>query len=229
MKTFMHRRAGHAAAVSLLTLLGANALATPTVIEPDDYAAGTDLSYVVPGVVLETLYQPGGGGNRWNPVVGPVYSGLPCGTAGALKPCTVAPTGVQLFATAAAHSGYEWKNSIYADGCHRIVTGSGTSGYCNTGFNVLSVRFASGVSSVSLDGVWVSDPVWIYAYNSAGQLIASCRGPNEATNPSCYTPISDTSWWDTGTVTVSSAAADIAWIIAGSDNGVAGIDRLVFE
>lgn len=219
-KKTTQRRTACLASIALLMLAGETANAALITIEPDDYAPGTDLSHIVAGVTLESLYQAGNSGNRWNPVVSPIYAGTSYSHA---------PTGDQMFATQLLPTGYGLGDARYADGCHRITLPSGISGYCNQGFSVLSARFESGTSFVSLDGVWTADPVWLYAYNSAGELVASCFGPNEPNNPGCYTAGLVTPGWNNGTVSVYSAASDIAWIIASSDNGAGGVDRLVFE
>jgi len=133
-----------------------------------------------------------------------------------------------MFAASPASSGYEWFNSFYADGCHRIKNSSGQSGYCPYGFVVLSVTFDTPTSFVSFETTWTSDPVWIYAYNSAGELVTSCKATVDCKNQwssQTGTPGSR----NFATVWVASAASDIAWVIAGSDNGIAGIDRMTFE
>jgi hypothetical protein len=209
---------------ALLTLMGSAAHADLITIDPDDYAPGTDLSHVVEGVILERLSQHGVG-NRYTPTVSAIYAGVPCRTAGATQPCTVAPTGDQMFAaTPTSSGGSAFYDSWYANDCiTRGTRPSGASG-CVTGYNVLSVRFEAGTSFVSIDGMWTSDMQYLYAYNAAGELVASCLGA-----PTCMTRAAAGGSYFTGTSSVYRAEADIAWIIAGGDNGVAGLDRLIFE
>lgn len=229
-KKATQRRTACLASVALLMLAGGTANAALITIEPDDYAPGTDLSHIVAGVTLESLYQQGfSGTNTYNPVVNALYAGIPC-NGGGWTNCEVAATGDQMFASSPTSGGWEYLDAFYANDC--ISRGGAPAYGCVQGFSVVSARFDGGTSFVSFDAVWRSDPLWVYAYNSAGQLVASCFGPNEPTNPSCYTATGfhpDNHNWSTGTMTVASAAGDIAWVIAGGDNGGSGVDRLVFE
>jgi hypothetical protein len=227
-KKATQRRAACFASIALM-LAGGTANAALITIEPDDYAPGTDLSHIVPGLTLESLYQASSSGNTYNPVVTPLYAGIPC-NGGGWTNCEVAATGDQMFASSPTSGGWEYLDAFYANDC--ISRGGSPAAGCVQGFSVVSAHFEGGTSFVSFDAIWKSDPLWIYAYNSAGQLVASCFGPNEPTNPSCYTAGGfhpDNQNWLTGTMSVASAAGDIAWVIAGGDNGGSGVDRLVFE
>lgn len=209
---------------ALLTVMGSAAHADLITIDPDDYAPGTDLSHVVEGVTLERLSQKGVG-NRYTPTVSAIYAGVPCRTAGATQPCTVAPTGDQMFAGSPTSSGGSaFFDAFYANDC--ITNGQTTRGTwgCVQGYNVLSAHFENGTSFVSIDGMWTSDMQYLYAYNAAGELVASCLGTSD-----CMTRAAAGGSYFTGTSSVYRAEADIAWIIAGGDNGVAGLDRLIFE
>lgn len=219
------RRAGTFLGAAAVLLMSGAANATLIVIEPDDFASGTDISNLTPGVTLATWTQATNASNRFTPIVSAVYSTTGCGH----HSVSCAPTGTSMFSANSGSQGYGWGGAFYGDGCHRLRNASGTSGYCVQGFQVFTATFDTPTSFVSFETTWQSDPVWVYAYNTAGELIMSCKGINEAVNPGCYTSTGVQLPYYSGTVSVYSALGDIAWILAGSDNGNAGIDRMTFE
>lgn len=195
--------------VAGLLFIAAPALSSPIVIEPDDYAVGTNLSSISP---LVTLTTTGGDAvysadinSRWEAAA----EGYPTG-----------PLGQKVFSRDPTENDewYYWRDSGYEE----------TMG--------LQIEFHQAVSSFSLlfaelfsdAGCCFSDPIYVYVFDTDGALQAALNGEVFAGY------LGKTRAWDDEEVDAwpyfdfHYSGSNIGRVIVGGESEPTSIDRLTF-
>lgn len=153
---------------ALVLMLSMQAHAYIVTIDPDNYAPGTDLSYVGPGLTLRALRQsydaPESG--MYDPIVSPLLVGT----------CT---PGERCGAHEGTHDfGMQHSSGDIVRGFGEINIWSscaqGGSGACRDGYSVIEMVFDRPTDFLQLESVWGSDPAAIQVFNSHGERLMYC-------------------------------------------------------
>lgn len=192
-------------AFSALGVTAAHALII--VVEPDNYAEGTNLSHIQEGLTMQFLAWPNGSpyGNPTEPIVSDVYAESCLSSSAVYCP---PPTGELGF-------GYTYLAWDYAS----CVRGGGT---CFGGTRVLEITFDSPTDYVQLAFSWLSDAPIMLAYDDQNQLISSAGcafcggGPSEPR----YTTLS---------IRTEGREGGISRIVAGGAVGRSYADQLAYN
>ena len=205
------------AAVGLVLAFASSARADIITIEPDDYAAGTDLTHVGPGV---TLWRATATASEETPIaLSSVYSVLD--PTCEFHPCT-AITGDQLFGG--------FTGSQHFARCFEQVHGTAyaeSSNLCRdeAGHSVLMLEFDTGADFVEIGATWGSDYLVMFAYDELFNRIAytGVSGPGGTT----------TSWvaGDPYRRTIQSitSTTPMRYVLLGSTEGGINLDQLRYE
>jgi hypothetical protein len=213
-------------ALGLFLVASFNANATLITIDPDDYAPGTDLTHIAPGVTLQGLYQPNTYSapvsiNYYAPTVLPVFAvdcdstSTRCGDSDyTMEFGSPLPSGSTIH-------GYgpidRW------DSCFRSVTSTN----CRDGFSVLEMLFDTPTDYLQIVTGWGSDPGSIMVYNSAGERLSYCR----ATSTGCPegSVVTEGIGEHFSTLTLQRGTADIARVVFGGYLGGANIGEITYN
>ena len=193
--------------VTCLVLLAPQAHSVTVLIEPDDYAGGTDLSNISPYVTLSTTGSA------------PVYaSTIHRGTELAAGGNPTGPLGSKVFSTSPT-SNNEW---FYWPDIDPNDPGG------------LEITFSQGVSSFSLlaaelfpdAGCCTSDPIALYLYAPDDTFIESIWGASYPTTNLGNDPLDFGELWPY--YEISYSANVIGRIVVGGESEPTSIDRLQF-
>jgi hypothetical protein len=143
---------GRALLVALAVLAGfaESAAADPFIIRPGDYAVGTDLSSLFPGVTLSTIRLDGS--------EAPVYASSTV-YAGAINTLTLGMSSM-------LHS-WSQCNDRRDSNPSSPCTGEGN-------YPVLEILFDTPTNFVQIGAVWFSDNPGLQAFDAAGNQISGC-------------------------------------------------------
>ena len=187
-------------------------------IEPDAFAPGTDVTHATPGVTLWTMTPQ----DPLTVLLTPTYvrQNPECLTG----PCD-AVTGSQGFSPNPGASGGlygQYGNAKEIDFCVR-------EGVCSTnalfGGSALWMDFDKPVDIVQVYGVWLSDFIWMKAYDENYQTLDVRAVPEVVFLP-------DESGYTKGFSTVASVNSligNIKYVIAGSVGGRIGLDSISYQ
>jgi len=217
-----------ACAVCVATVLffSRSAHADLITIEPDNFAAGTNVTAATPGVLLWSALVTG---TAVNPLLlSAVYAqhSSACDDGNLFTLCYAA-TGSQGFSPSCNPEGslFEWSSDRLPANCFALTNGNfgGSPNVCGslgTGFRALLIELAAPTSFVQVAGAWNSDYLELRALDAnfnilslPQTLITDPRLPGYAT---------------TGTVSMTAPAATMTYIFAGSTEGGIALDRVQF-
>jgi hypothetical protein len=207
--------------LALLYLSSFGAHAVIITIDPDDYAHGTDLSHVAPGLTLNTLRQ-----STFDMPISSVY----------------APLVVPILAVdcdqsrCGAHEGTRGFGTRIPDG--RISQGygeinvwdwcyEGLASSCRDGFSVLEMVFDQPTDFLRLETVWGSDPAAIMAFNSAGERLFYCGASYISCTDLIHTEIVNGDY--NSTFVVERSQRDISRVIFGAIMGSAHLGEISYR
>jgi PEP-CTERM motif len=196
-------------AVVLLTAFAMPARADLIVVDPNDFAVGTDLSTLFPGLTMAKLTNlPNSDGLNgfptYQPVASPVY---------AVSTYHV-PDGLSV-------GGHTVDLLDYWD-CSRSISGSP---WCGSSWNVLELRFDSPTDFLSIDTRFFMDTPDIIAYDAFGDVLdLRAQGSRRDT----YSDLTFPGGWSFGTITVERTHADIARVVYGGYIGNTTPVRIVY-
>lgn len=201
-----------------------NAQATIITFEPDDFAAGTDVSGVNPYVTLQTFRNHQD--TSYTPTFAPVFV-TECATAG---PSCYSTTGVRAFGD--GYGGFDSWGALggslgSASSCFSNL-GLGTPGVnCFESFNAMLMSFADPTDFVEISGAyWAQDETYLYGFDDNFNLLGSmsrtfdwerCQGPGAYTD---YCLV---------TTSLSSSSSAIRYVIAGGWSNGTSLDNLRFN
>lgn len=207
--------------LALLYLSSFGAHAVIITIDPDDYAHGTDLSHIAPGLTLNALRQ-----SPWDGPVSSVY----------------APMVVPILAVdcdqsrCGAHEGTRGFGHQITDG--RISQGygeinvwyqcyQGLAGSCRESSSVLEMVFDQPTDFLRLETVWGSDPAAIMAFNSAGERLFYCGAMYQPCPDMIHTEIVNGDY--NSTFVVERSQRDISRVIFGGIIGSAHLGEISYR
>lgn len=214
------------AALTGLLLHAGSASADLITIEPDKFAPGTDVTHASPGVTLWTITPTT---SLLEPLVysptyvkqNPICLTNPFG-------CD-AVTGSQGFSTSGEPYGSlyaEYQISNYVNRCviavHLDAFGEGNLNQCsmNAGMPALWMEFDAAADFVEIAGAWVSDYLWVKAYDAAyNQVDLELFG----------VVLPKTGAYNMGINTVTSSEGNIKYVIAGSVGGGIALDTIRYR
>lgn len=189
-----------------LTVCGASVPASAdfVIMEPDDFASGTDISlaWADSGISLHSYSYSGSPGRT-----------LTIGGVQALDSWR-AVTGVRDFGTYS-----ELRESIT---CMTQSVLCPPQGGGSDSYYVLRIDFERPVDFVQVFGGYYSDPIGIYALNSANQIVAQCYGYYSA---NCFSVLAapDLTY---ASASVLRPIRDITSVVIGGISGVTGVDSI---
>ena len=206
-------------AVVLVLLCALPARADIITIEPDDFAAGTDLTHVGPGVTLSRATATRSTGT---PIAfSPVYSVLD--PTCAFQPCS-ATTGDQLFG---AFGGSQHFSRCFdqVHGTAYPMPESGNQCANEAAHSVLMLEFDSGADFVEIGATWGSDFLVMFAYDELFNPILSTGVSGPGGSTTSYTP------GDPYRRTIQSitSTTPMRYVLLGSTEGGINLDRLRYE
>lgn len=191
-------------------------------LEPDDYAAGTNLTSTVTGVQLWNFSRSAAGAT-----FGDVYAATDLRCATTPDDCQ-AITGNRVFSRES--DGYidnpldsRWGEAGAARTCfQRMLTGS-----CSPfdQFTALLIGFETPTDYVELSGSYIQDYPILFAFDSSRNLLGGghgCCNTFHGTGP-------DSGWFSTSTVRFGSGAADISYVIAAGWSASSSLDVLRYN
>ena len=199
--------------ISALAVLGISRTANADLIimEPDDFANGTDVSlaWSGSGITLSSYINSGLIDPR-TLTVGGVYS--------INEPRAV--TGARAFGSSPTSGSFHDVND--SQGCFSGLVACPPLGLSDP-FLVLRVDFARPVDFVEVYGGFSIDPIGLYALNSANQIVASCFGFHSS---GCFSVLGSTSEWTYGSSSITRSSRDITSVIIGGSMGNSSVDTI---
>jgi hypothetical protein len=194
-------------------------------IEPDDFAAGTNLTAVTPGALLWSALITGTPGDPLHlSAVYAVHSSV-CDDGNLFTTCYAA-TGTQGFSPYSNAEGslFTWSSDRHPAQCLAVLNGASSGpNTCSSlyaGFRALLIELTDPTSFVQVAGGWNSDYVELRALDEnfhmltlSQTLIVDPRLPGYAT---------------TGTVSMTAPTATMKYIFAGSTEGGIALDQVQF-
>jgi hypothetical protein len=216
--------AGMHSKIAGLVLLGAlattTAQATLITFDPDDYAAGLNVSTVNPHVDLSSfrLYQDTAG----TPAFAPVYAS---NCFGSTSDC--ATTGTKVFGD--GFGGIDQWGALgsgigNAVGCFQHLNGVGAA-TCTDRFNVMLMTFAETTDFVEISGAfWAQDETRLYGFDDSFNLVGTLTRAFDFTR--CNSGETD---YCKVTSTLNSATGGIRYVIAGGWSNGTSLDNLRFN
>jgi len=187
-------------------------------IEPDAFAPGTDVTHATPGVTLWTMTPQ----DPLTVLLTPTYVRQdPLCLTG---PCS-AVTGSQGFSSQPGASGGlygQYGNAKEIDFCVRL------GAHCSQAFgqSALWMQFDAPVDIVEIGGVWLSDFIWMKAYDENYQVLDSTQSQLEVVLPR------EDLGYNKGfsnVTSVNSLVGNIKYVIAGSVGGHVGLDAISYQ
>jgi hypothetical protein len=201
-----------------------NAHAVIITFEPDDFAAGTDVSGVNPYVSLQTFRNHQD--TSYTPTFAPVYI-AECATAG---PNCYSTTGVRTFGD--GYGGFDRWGAMggslgSASGCFSNLR-VGTAGVnCLDTFNAMLMSFADPTDFVEISGAyWAQDETYLYGFDDNFNLLGSMSRTGDWGR--CQGPVAYTDYCLV-TTSLSSSSGGIRYVIAGGWSNGTSLDNLRFN
>ncbi len=193
-------------ALAAFSVLGTSLPASADIVtlEPDDFASGTDvsLSWIESGIRLRS-YTSSGEPDRTLTIeaVSVVDDRRPV-------------TGARTFGT------FSYVNS--SDYCFTVAAACPPSGLFES-FRVLRIDFERPVDFVEVFGAHSSDPVGLYAINSANEIVATCYAQYSG---DCFHTLSTTNIATIATSSVTRPIRDITSVFIGGVSGGSSVDTI---
>jgi hypothetical protein len=205
------------AAAAAAGILSTSASAVMITIDPDSYAAGTNLSSSISGVNLSG-YTADFSGNVSHQNV---YSATDPRCVTNPHDCQ-AVTGANVFSKesdgAEDFLSGSWFDATAARYCFELAPGSP----CSSGFSAMLIDFSNPTDFVEISGNFLSDSPYLYAFDSARNLIGGgcCTVPGHIGPGPTFT---------TGTAYFQSFAANISYVIAAGWSSSSSLDALRYN
>ena len=194
-------------------------------IEPDNFAAGANLTAVTPGVLLWAALVTGTSANPL--LLSAVYAqhSSACDDGNSFTLCYAA-TGSQGFSPSSNPEGtlLSWSSDRFPANCFALLNSStfggspNSCGSLNAGFQALLIELSTPTTFVEIAGGWNSDYLELRALDENFNLLALPQ--TLTTNP--RVPGFST----TGTVSMTSPTGSLKYVFAGSTEGGIALDRL---
>jgi hypothetical protein len=195
-------------------------------IEPDAFAAGTDLTAATAGVLLWTARVTGSPGDPLS--LTPVYAqhSSACDNPGTGPGPCYAATGTQGFSPFSAPEGtlLSWSSDRHPANCFAQLNNpdfSGPSCESFVGFTALLIELTVPTTFVEIAGGWNSDFLELRALTEDFNLLSLPQTLTQDPRLPGYAT--------TGTVAMSAPEATMKYVFAGSTEGGIALDRLRFE
>jgi PEP-CTERM motif len=214
-------------AVLLITILlfSRPAAADLITIEPDDFAAGTNLTAATSGVLLWSARTTGLGDLMLSAVYARHDAG--CDDANPLTGC-FAYTGSKGFSPSSSPDGTlqnNWNSDRNPANCFDMLhdpdwAGPNSCGPSWAGFTALLVEFLVPTTYAEIAGVWQSDYLELRAFDEDFNRLAL---------PQVLTSAPHIPGGNEGTLSVTSPTANLKYVFFGSTEGGIALDRLRFE
>jgi hypothetical protein len=193
-------------------------------IEPDDYAVGTDLSHAFPGITLSTFSNRNPGGLfHYLPVT--VVQDASC-IVQPIGPCR-AFSGTHLLGEPG--SGNDHTGLLAIAGCFTIAAVRSGSAPCTEDYgriyNVdapLLVSVAEPTNFVEISGTWIHDEIWSFAFDANFNLLG--RGDPRFVIE--YDEHGSAPEFRRNTTTFRTDAPEISYVLAGSWDGLGWLDTV---
>jgi hypothetical protein len=197
-------------------------------IEPDDFAAGSNLTAATPGVLLWTATITG---NALNPLrLSAVYARHDpgCDDGDPFTGC-YAFTGSQGFSpnSTAGTLQNNWNSARNPANCFALLNDSSFGGSPNAcgpafaGFTAMLVEFEEPAAYAEIGGVWAADFLELHAFDEDFHRLVLPQilmgGPRSSGGGR------------EGTLSVTSPGADLKYVFFGSTEGGIALDRLRYE
>jgi hypothetical protein len=208
--------------LTLLYFFSFGAQAVIITIDPDNYAHGTDLSHVGPGLTLNVLRQ-----SSYDIPESSVYA--PLVTPLLAVDCDQSRCG--------AHEGTREFGHQLTDGLISHAYGEinifdwcydqGLPSSCRDGFSVLEMVFDQPTDFLQLETVWGSDPAAIMAFNSAGERLFYCGANYTSCTDMIHTEIVNGDY--NSTFVVERSQRDISRVIFGAIMGSAHLGEISYR
>ncbi len=197
--------------LAILLLLGftaINANAAWITLEPDDVAAGTDVTNYWDGVTLRAVeYRPGGTY---------VFSRVYADTSG------LAVTGTNVF-TNRGGATVGWQGVLYTDCVF-------TLSLCGPPFHALLLEFEEPVAAVSIASWFGIDGGGLWLYDENHQLVSRCADVWGMFSNPCYQYLgAHPTYGDYFSMTATSAVANVRYAIAGGIIIQSGLDAISYS
>jgi len=206
---------------ALAGLMAADARAAYITIEPDDFAAGTEVSNANSLVSLSTFR------NYFDTSYVPSFSGVFAADCYAGVEC--ATTGTKVFRDGfGGDDRWGALGNSHAIGsgvqCFQSLMTTSSPGCGDERFNLMLMSLAAPADSVEISGAfWADDDTYLYGFDESFNLVGEmsrnvdydrCRGPN-AFSDWCHTNVS-----------LTSEAGDIRYVLAGGWSNGTSLDNL---
>ena len=216
-----------AAAVLLTTTLlwSRPADADLITIEPDNFAAGTNLTAATPGVLLWAALVTGTSANPL--LLSAVYAlhSSACADGNSFTLCYAA-TGSQGFSSSSNPEGslLSWSSDRIPANCFALLNSSNFGGSPNScgpsvaGFQALLIELSAPTSFVEIAGAWNSDYLELRAFDEHFNMLALPQTLTTDPRVAGYST--------TGTVSMASPTGSLKYVFAGSTEGGIALDRL---
>jgi PEP-CTERM motif len=194
-------------------------------IEPDDFAAGANLTAATPGVLLWAALVTGTSANPL--LLSAVYAqhSSACDDGNSFTLCYAA-TGSQGFSPSSNPEGtlLSWSSDRFPANCFALLNSStfggspNSCGSLNAGFQALLIELSVPTTFVEIAGGWNSDYLELRALDENFNLLALPQ--TLTTNPR------EPGFATTGTVSMTSPTGSLKYVFAGSTEGGIALDRL---
>lgn len=193
--------------LSALTLSAVSAKADWITLEPDDVAAGTDVTNYWDGVTLSSVHYQGSG----------IYTTAPVITAESPR----AATGSNVFRSSLPGA---W-GPVAAAGCYL------TYGLCGFPGAALVLEFDAAVSDVNVLTNFAGDAVSLWLYDAAYNLVSSCNSTFGYSRTPCYENrgASSSGYGNNWNLTASSAAGDVRYAVISAYGSPGVIDAIRYS
>ncbi len=199
--------------IAAFAILGIShsASATLIIMEPDDFANGTDVSqaWSGSGITLSSINN--------SDLVSP--RALAVGGVYAINELR-AVTGVMAFGSTPTSGSFHDVNESRA--CFTGAVVCPPLGLSDP-FLVLRVDFARPVDFVEVYGGFSIDPIGLFALNSANELVGACFGYY---GTGCFSVLGTSSGWTFGSSSITSSSRNITSVIIGGSIGNSGVDTI---
>ncbi|MBM0104779.1 PEP-CTERM sorting domain-containing protein [Steroidobacter sp. S1-65] len=216
-------------AAGLCLLASFSAHATLITIDPDDYAHGTDLSQIAPGLTLQALHQANTSRDPVpNSFYAPVY--LPIVAADCDFRCGNLNGEREFGFLSPSGSVLEGFGRIEGNSWCLSATQAGLgSSYCRDGFTVLEMTFENPTDFLQVETAWGSDASSLMAFNSAGERLFWCTANEQNRVCDGVQIVTSGLGGHSSTFTIARDTGDIARVIFGGFMGSASIGGITYN
>jgi hypothetical protein len=195
------------AAMAFVVMFASPARADLITFDPGDYALGTNVSHLLPGLTITSL------------------------TANGQTYATHLQQDVTVGSSFDGASVIGGSNTLtdYETCYNRFVSGSTLP--CSSSWRVIELLFDAPTDFVEIGSIWLEDSPSVIAYNAAGQIVSRCDSAFGPSGP-CTTDFARLATPNEPfvmTSTVTSANSDIARVVFGGTFGVSSATHLAYN